>query len=90
MDLTTNPARMAKYKPIFSFPKVNHTTGKATRAMRTAEKLVPLLRDFNRSFWLAPSLVRTKKVPNIEQRIPSKGTAASKGNEASYGMGNNA
>ena len=49
---------------------MNHTSGKAMMAMRIAAKLVPRRRAERSDFWLAFSLVFTRKEPRIEAMTP--------------------
>ncbi len=54
----------------------SHLTMPKERSMMKMELLLtPRLRAESSSFWFAPSLVRTRKIPRIERRVPTAATS---------------
>ena len=54
----------------FSLPNTKYTSGRETSAIMIAAKFVPRESARRSCFWVAFSLVLTRKVPKIEQITP--------------------
>ena len=71
MTPAANPVTTEKLTPNQLVMPKKYKMRKVAMAISTAATLVPRLKDFSKSFIVASSLVRTKKIPIRLKKIPT-------------------